>query len=85
MNWFLTTDYWDVFYYCFMLFWLLVFVIVVARWIINDASKRGKSPFLVFIACVFFFPWGLIAWLVFRPDPIKPPGDGFNLTDYRSQ
>jgi uncharacterized membrane protein YhaH (DUF805 family) len=52
----------------------------------RDARRRGKSPWLVSIACVFFFPWGLIAWLVFRPDPIdRGKGEGFRLEDYRAQ
>ncbi len=60
---------------------LVAFVIVLAilfsvlEWISKDATRRGKSPFLVFIAVVFFFPWGLVAWLLFRPDPIDPQGE----------
>jgi hypothetical protein len=37
-------------------------------WAMNDAISRRKSPLLVVIAVVFFFPFGLIAWLLFRPD-----------------
>jgi hypothetical protein len=52
----------------------------------RDAERRGKSPWLVSIACIFFFPWGLIAWLVFRPEPIdRRKGEGFRLDDYRAQ
>ncbi len=40
------------------------------RWAIEDASRRGKSAVLVFIAVVFFFPLGLAAWLLFRP-PVR--------------
>ena len=36
-------------------------------WAIRDASRRRKNPLLVLIAVVFFFPFGLIAWLLFRP------------------
>jgi hypothetical protein len=58
---------------------------MIAAWVAMDAGRRGKSPALVFIAVMFFFPWGLISWLLFRPDPIDPPGGGFNLRDFRSQ
>jgi hypothetical protein len=53
---------------------------------VADARKRGKSPTLVAIACIFFFPWGLLAWLVFRPDPIDRGGkERFRLEDHRVQ
>jgi hypothetical protein len=52
---------------------------------VRDAERRGKSPVLVAIACVLFFPWGLVAWLIFRPDPIDKGKDGFELEDYRVQ
>jgi hypothetical protein len=51
----------------------------------NDARRRGKSPVLVWIACVLFFPWGLVAWVLFRPDPIDKGKSGFELEDYRLQ
>jgi hypothetical protein len=34
---------------------------------VKDAMSRRKSPLLVVIAVVFFFPFGLIAWILFRP------------------
>ncbi len=40
------------------------------RWAIEDAIRRGKSAVLVFVAVVFFFPFGLAAWLLFRP-PVR--------------
>jgi hypothetical protein len=40
------------------------------RWAIEDAARRGKSAVLVLIAVVFFFPLGLVAWLLFRP-PVR--------------
>jgi hypothetical protein len=52
---------------------------------VRDAERRGKSPWLVAIACVFFFPWGLIAWLIFRPDPTDKGKAGFEIEDYRVQ
>jgi hypothetical protein len=51
----------------------------------GDAIRRGKSPWLVSIACVFFFPWGLVAWVLFRPDPIDKGKHGFRLENYRAQ
>ena len=36
-------------------------------WAARDATRRNKSVPLVLIAVVFFFPFGLIAWLLFRP------------------
>jgi hypothetical protein len=50
-----------------------------------DAIRRGKSPWLVSSACVFFFPWGLVAWVLFRPDPIDKGKNVFRLEDYRAQ
>jgi Kef-type K+ transport system membrane component KefB len=53
---------------------------------VEDARRRGKSPILVSIAIIFFFPWGLVAWLLFRPEPIDRDGSGrFRLDDYRVQ
>ena len=51
----------------------------------NDARRRGKSPVLVWIACVLFFPWGLVAWILFRPDPIDRGKGEFELEDFRLQ
>jgi len=36
-------------------------------WAFRDAKRRHKSAFFVLVAVVFFFPFGLIAWLLFRP------------------
>jgi hypothetical protein len=39
-----------------------------ALWAGRDAARRDKSPLLVFLLVFFLqFPFGLIAWLVFRP------------------
>ena len=56
-----------------------------SNWCIRDATHRGKSPTLVSIAVILFFPWGLIAWLLFRPDIIDPQERPFKLSDYRQQ
>jgi len=59
------------------IFWLAM------RWCIDDARLRNKSPFMVCCAVILFFPWGWIAWLVFRPDAID--GSSFDLNRYRRQ
>lgn len=51
----------------------------------DDARRRGKSALLVSIACILFFPWGLVAWLVFRPDPIEDNREKFRLENHRVQ
>ena len=39
-----------------------------ALWAGRDAKRRDKSPILVFLVVFFLqFPFGLIAWLIFRP------------------
>jgi hypothetical protein len=39
-----------------------------------DAKRRGKSPWLVSLMVILFFPVGLMAWLVFRPKSANPDG-----------
>jgi Flp pilus assembly protein protease CpaA len=51
---------------------LLFFAVILILWAIKDAMSRRKSPFLVVVAVVFFFPFGLIAWLLFRPAVSEP-------------
>ena len=56
---------------CSFVLAILAILFFIARFAVQDARKRGKSPILVAIAAVCFFPWGLIAWLIFRPEPIS--------------
>jgi hypothetical protein len=65
---------------------LLIGLVALIQFCVKDARRRGKSPFLVSLAAVLFFPWGLIAWLIFRPGP-QDPGEkrGFRLEDHRVQ
>lgn len=49
-----------------LLFGAIVLIAYIA-WAVRDARRRGKSPLLVLIAVLCFFPFGLIAWLLFRP------------------
>ena len=48
---------------------LALLSLVYIAWAIRDARRREKSPILVVIAVVFFFPVGLVAWLLLRPKP----------------
>ncbi len=52
---------------------LLLLLVFAVKACINDARRQGKSPLLVCIAVFGFFPWGLIAWLLFRPEPVHNP------------
>lgn len=54
---------------------------------ITDARRRGKSPVLVCVAVILFFPWGLVAWLLFRPDPMDGASGQrrFRLENHRLQ
>jgi cytochrome c oxidase assembly factor CtaG len=54
----------------FILLLLFVLLVVAIRACAADARRRGKSPLLVTLMVLFFFPLGLIAWLVFRPGPL---------------
>jgi len=52
----------------------------------EDARRRGKSPVLVTLLVILFFPLGTIIWLVFRPEPLDRGGPGkFHLEDHRVQ
>jgi hypothetical protein len=46
---------------------LLLCSVIYILWAVWDARRRRKPVLLVLIAVVFFFPLGLVAWLVFRP------------------
>jgi hypothetical protein len=52
--------------FVFILICLTAFVFYI-RWIGNDAYHRGKSPYIVLFVVLFFFPVGLLGWLLFRP------------------
>ncbi len=40
---------------------ILVVVLITISMCVADARRRGKSPLLVTVAVILFFPWGLIA------------------------
>jgi len=56
------------------IFFLLVAVVLLgvllSLWAINDGRRRGKSPLLVWLAVFLCFPFGLLAWLLFRPPQV---------------
>ena len=70
-----------------LLLFPLVLAVFLVPWSIQDAKLRGKSPLLISLVVVFFFPWGLLAWLIFRPEPIESTRRNrrFRLEDYRVQ
>lgn len=48
----------------------LLLPVFTAFWAFGDAGRRGKSGCLVALLVLFLaWPMGLIAWLVFRPEP----------------
>ena len=71
----------------FFLFLACCFLAYFVRVCAADARRRGKSPLFVVIACVLFFPWGTVAWLLFRPDPLDSDGPRppFHLENHRLQ
>jgi hypothetical protein len=65
----------------------LAVAVLLVRWSVADAKLRGKSRLLVSLAVLFFFPWGLVAWVLFRPEPLGPTNSNrtFRLEDFRVQ
>lgn len=54
---------------------ILAVLIATIRICAKDATRRGKSPWLVTLMVVVFFPFGLLVWLAFRPKIVKPAGN----------
>jgi len=46
-----------------------------------DAKRRGKSPWLVSLMVILFFPLGLLAWLAVRPKNSRSGGLSKTSTD----
>jgi hypothetical protein len=65
----------------------LIVSAITIRMCSRDAKLRGKSPLLVCVFVIFFFPVGLIAWILFRPDPVDKDEarQEFRITDHRLQ
>jgi hypothetical protein len=74
---------WSALFFC----GLLLLMAITIRACAMDAKRRGKSPILVSFLVVFFFPLGLLLWLLFRPEPMDRDGYGgkFHLSDHRLQ
>jgi hypothetical protein len=49
----------------------IAFLLWLGRWAVRDARRRKKPALLVLIAVLLFFPWGWMAWVLFRP-PLGP-------------
>jgi hypothetical protein len=66
---------------------ILAVVIATIRLCAKDAIRRGKSPWLVTLLVIVFFPVGLLVWLVFRPKIVQAARSQgkFKLDDYRAQ
>ena len=66
---------------------ILAAFIATVRMCAKDANRRGKSPWLVTLMVILFFPFGLLVWLVFRPKVIKPDANQgkFKLDDFHVQ
>jgi hypothetical protein len=66
---------------------ILAAVIATIRMCAKDAMRRGKSPWLVTLLVIVFFPVGLLVWLVFRPKIVEPAGSQgkFKLDNFRMQ
>jgi hypothetical protein len=67
-----------------------IFVLVLFGWALRscavDARRRGKSPLLVVLLVLLFFPMGLIIWILFRPEPtVGSSGRRFRLNEHRVQ
>ena len=60
----------------------LAFLVLLMVWTATDAEKRGKNPVLVCVFVIVTFPFGLLAWVLFRPP--ETPNKPFNLQDYRT-
>ena len=55
-----------------LLLCILAALIATVRMCAKDAIRRGKSPWLVALLVIGFFPVGLLAWLAFRPKIVNP-------------
>jgi uncharacterized membrane protein YhaH (DUF805 family) len=66
---------------------ILAAFIATVRICAKDAIRRGKSPWLISLMVIMFFPFGLLVWLMFRPKIVKPAAsqEKFKLDDFRVQ
>lgn len=65
---------------------LLTVALLLMRWGVRDARRRGKPALAVMLLVIAFFPLGLAIWLVFRPEPVNAdPARSFGLKDHQLQ
>ena len=71
----------------FVLACILVVLFITIRVCVKDAICRGKTPWLVTLMIIVFFPFGLLVWLIFRPKIVTPTGrqGKLDLDDFRAQ
>ena len=71
----------------FLIFGVLAAFIATVYVCAKDAIRRGKSPWLVSLLVIVFFPIGLLVWLVIRPNIVMPAArqKKFSLDDFRAQ
>ena len=55
---------------CIILIFLVVVIMSLSRWAVNDATDRGSNAFFVWVFVVCGFPLGWITWLLVR-GPLK--------------
>jgi hypothetical protein len=72
-------------FHILLVVFLLIVVTLFIRASVRDARRRGKSPLLVCLLVLLYFPLGFITWLLFRPEPKDDPSQPFALEDYRVQ
>ena len=66
---------------------ILAVLIATVRISAQDAIRRGKSPWLVSLMVIAFFPIGFFVWRIFRPKLVQPGPSGKQpgLDDSRAQ
>ena len=79
-------DVWTTFVILLVICILGAFIAVV-RMCAKDAIRRGKSPWLLTLLVIGFFPAGLLARLLFRPNIVTRRGrrGKFKLNDFHLQ
>jgi len=65
-----------------VLVWIyFALIIVCSRWAMNDAHQRNRNPFFVWFAVVICFPFGWLAWLIFRPEKSVKRKNSYVMSD----
>ena len=53
---------------------VLLCVLLLVKYLVTDARRRGKEALPVVLPAIFFFPLGLLIWLVIRPRRLPMAG-----------